>query len=323
MILDCGPGYTERVIPLDRIDRIARQQHGLITLEGLRSLDVTRAQRRSLLGNGVLEPEGARTYRLAGAPRTDRQRVMLACLDLRAAASHGTSAALHRSGPFDLGGRPDVMVRHGRQTARSDLARVWTTTNLGPDDLVRIDGIPCLSLARTLMVLAGQVPPLKAEMLRDMVDVAIRDGAANDGWLWWRLEKLRCPGRNGVRVFSQILTERAGGSLTESWLEREFLRVVDGAGLPRPVTQARIRRNGAFVARVDFLYQQARVVVEVTGQVGHSTAAERARDAVRRNELQLEGYRVLEFTYSHVVGEPTVVTQRLAEALGLAVVDPR
>lgn len=303
------------VIPLDRIGRTARQQHGLITLDDLGTLDVTRAQRRTLVSGAFLERAGNRTFRLAGSPRTDRQRVMLACLDLRAAASHRTSAGLHESGPFDLSGRPDVIVRHGTQSTRSDLARVWSTTTLGPEDIVKIDGIPCLSLARTFMVLASQVPPISIESLRDMVDVAVRDGRANDGWLWWRLEQLRRPGRAGVRVFAQILNDRAGGAATESWLEREFLRVVDRAGLPRPVTQERIRRKGAFVARVDFLFEDARVIVEVSGQQGHSTAAERSRDAARRNELQLAGYQVLEFTFSHVVNDPAMVVFKLEEAL--------
>jgi hypothetical protein len=303
------------VIPLDRIDRIARTQHGLVTLADLASLEVTRAQRRTLVSGSLLERSGDQTFRLAGSPATDKQRVMLACLDLDASASHQTSAAMHQSGPFDLGGRPDVIVRHGRQSTRSAIARVWTTTTLGPDDIVRIDGIPCLNLARTLMVLAAQVPPIKIETLRDMVDVAVRDGMATDGWLWWRLESLRRSGRSGVRIFSQILDDRASGGATESWLEREFLRVVGEVGLPLPVTQAYIRRKGAFVARVDFLFEEAKVVVEVSGQRGHSTAAERSRDAARRNELQLQGYRVLEFTYSHVVNEPTMVVRKLREAL--------
>lgn len=302
---------------LDQIDTIARDQHGLITFTDLAALGISRARRRHLVDSAVVERVGRRTFRLVGSPRTDRQRVMLACLDLDAVASHRTSAALRTMGPFDLAGRPDVMVRHGRQSSRSELARVWTTTNLGRDDVVSIDRIPCLNVARTLMVLAGQVPPLSLEVVRDMVDVAVRDGQASDPWLWWRLEQLRCRGRNGVTVFAQILSDRAGGGATESWLEREFLRLVDGAGLPRPQTQAHVRRNGAFVGRVDFLYVEAFVVVEVSGQRGHSTDAERASDADRRNELQLAGYRVLEFTYSDVVHRPAQVTRKVADALQL------
>lgn len=306
-------------VQFDSIARAARDQHGLVTFDNLNVLQVTRAQRRHLLDRAVLERAGVRTLRLAGSPRTDRQRVMLACLDLDAVASHRTSAALNDSGPFDLSGRPDVMVRHGRQSVRSPLATVWSTTNLGPDDIVRVDRIPCLNLARTFLVLAGQVPPLRLETLRDMVDVAVRDGSATDAWLWWRLERLRCRGRGGVRIFADILTDRAGGAATESWLEREFLRVIEGAGLPRPVTQAYVRRNGAFVARVDFMYPEARVVIEVTGQRGHSTSAERTRDADRRNELQLRGFTVLEFTYSTVVRTPATVVRRVTEALALNV----
>ena len=69
-------------------------------------------------------------------------------------------------------------------------------------------------------------------------------------------------------------------------LERQFLRLVNRSGLPMPKPQVVHARDGQFVARVDFLFPDPGVVVEVSGGRGHSSAADRAKDARRRNELQ-------------------------------------
>ena len=210
------------------------------------------------------------------------------------------------------------MVSHGRQTVRSPLALVHTSTWLPTDDLVEVDGIPTLGLARTLISLAGAVPQIPLDTVRGAVDEAVRDGKPSDPWLSWRLEQVRCRGRRGVSVFEEILTRRAGGEATESWLERELLRVLAAAGVPLPVCQRRIQHQGAFVGRVDFAYLDAGVIIEVTGHEHHSTAKERAADARRRNDLQLAGYRVIEFTYNDVVGDPAYVVAKVLDALVLA-----
>ena len=98
-------------------------------------------------------------------------------------------------------------------------------------------------------------------------------------------------------------------------LERKFLKLVRGAGLPRPVTQRRIKRDGKHVARVDFLYAAKRMVIEVSGRLGHTTPAERDKDAQRRNELQDLGYAVYEYTWAHVTRRPGYVVTTLRERL--------
>lgn len=98
-------------------------------------------------------------------------------------------------------------------------------------------------------------------------------------------------------------------------LERWFLKLVREAGLPRPETQRRIRRDEHHVARVDFLYPDQRIVVEVSGRLGHSTPTERAKDARRRNELQDLGYVVYEYTWGDVVRRPSHVVESLGQRL--------
>jgi len=98
-------------------------------------------------------------------------------------------------------------------------------------------------------------------------------------------------------------------------LERHFLRLVRRAGLSRPITQRRIRGDAHHVARVDFLYDREHMVIEVSGRLGHSAPADRARDAQRRNELQDLGYAVYEYTWGDVTRRPDYVITTLAARL--------
>jgi len=94
-------------------------------------------------------------------------------------------------------------------------------------------------------------------------------------------------------------------------LERRFLEIVREANLPRPKTQVIHRKGGRHIARVDFLFEEFGVVVEVSGKLGHSTPSERSRDAQRRNELQDIGRRVFEYTWEDVTRHPAMVRRTL------------
>lgn len=240
-------------------------------------------------------------------------RVLSVCLDLGGVASHRTAAALHGLAGFGPG-VVEVSVVKGSST-RTRTGVVHTTTNLGPDDLVQLGEIPATSVARTLFGLAALVPDVTEERVRDAVDCAVRDGQASDSWLWWRLERLRCRGRNGVAVMEDVLRARAGIGPTESWLECVALNRLAAAGLPRPVVQQRIRLRGAFVARVDLCYPAERVVIELIGYDAHSSRAQMIAGANRRNELQLAGWEVLEFTYDDVVRAPERFVGMVARTL--------
>ena len=72
-----------------------------------------------------------------------------------------------------------------------------------------------------------------------------------------------------------------------------------------------MRLDGRRVGRVDFCFEPQLLIVEVSGRRGHSTDAERAKDAQRRNELQTLGYTVLEFTYADVKDRPDYVLATL------------
>lgn len=299
----------------------ASEQLGLTTRMQLREMDVSRSQLRRLVGKGVLEPIGLRTFGVAGSPPSFHRDVLAACFDTGGRASHRTAAALHQLHGFPrLPAELEVTVMKGHQNARSALARVHTTSWMPEEDRIFVGPIPTTSVARTLFGLASLVPTVDLAAVQGAVDVAIRDQQASDRWLWWRLEKLRRSGRNGVTAFESVLAERRGGVGVESWLERETLRILHEAGLPEPMCQHRIAPRGAFVARVDFFYPTQRLIIEVSGHLTHSTRAERQSDLHRDNEIGLAGYQKLEFTYDDVVRRPEYVVGMVARALGLDVI---
>ncbi len=193
--------------------------------------------------------------------------------------------------------------------------RVHTSTNLLSEDILLIDGIPTTSVARTLMSLGALVPEeLSSTRLFELVSTALERRLATERWLWWTLARRRCRGRNGVMAFEEALAHRAHLGPTESWLEREILRILAAEGLPLPRVQRVVRRRGRFAARVDFAYDDG-LVIEALGYAFHRSRADLERDTRRANELQLLGQRVLQFTFDQVTRDPRSVCRTVRSAL--------
>jgi very-short-patch-repair endonuclease len=287
----------------------ASKQHGLISLSQLRALEITRSQLRTAVEEGWLIKAGPRVYGVVGAPDSleRRQTLGLLCLGADAVLSHESAARLHG---FDRC-KPDVVeftVPRRHRGVRAAF-RVHTTNDLPPIDRVKLAGYPCTSATRTVVDLArARVPRVRLEAA---VDSAVRSGASAPLVLINRLAALRGPGRWGARLLDELLLDSGGHTL----LERRFLALMRQEGLPRPRTQVVHRENGRTYARVDFLFDAHGVVVEVSGRRGHSTPAERAKDAQRRNELQDAGRKVYEYTWADVTTRPDYVVTTMRQRL--------
>jgi very-short-patch-repair endonuclease len=189
---------------------------------------------------------------------------------------------------------------------------VHTTNKLPRIDQVMIDGFRTTSATRTVLDLAhartGQ------RRIEAAIDSAVRLGLSSPQAIARRLETLRGSGRWGCRLIEELVVDSGGHSM----LERRFLELVRTSGLPRPVTQAVQRKGSRFVARVDFLFPEVDVVIEVSGQHGHSSPVERKRDAQRRNELQDLGFAVYEYTWAEVTQQRIMVQRTLRQRLDAA-----
>ncbi|MFN2389656.1 MAG: endonuclease domain-containing protein, partial [Actinomycetota bacterium] len=82
---------------------------------------------------------------------------------------------------------------------------------------------------------------------------------------------------------------------TESTLETRFEQVLAGAGIPLPQRQVRVFDGPDVVARADFAYPDAKVILEIDGYGWHSQFHRWHADRARDNRLQKLGWIVFRF----------------------------
>lgn len=147
------------------------------------------------------------------------------------------------------------------------------------------------------------------------LDSLVRDLVTTEDHLHRRIAALRGRGRYGIprllRVIDGVEVARGG----QSWLEREFLRLLASVGLPPPETQAVLGRAGDRLVRVDCSFAGTPLVVELLGDRWHRTPAQLDRDAERMNSLLAKGLCPYQFTYRQVTERPGVVISTVREAL--------
>lgn len=270
---------------------------------------LTRWRRRRLVDSGWLRRVAPGVYAVNGVPETHRYRLRVGLLSLgpESRVSFEAAAALHG---LDRSREDAVEFTVPRSARRSSPPfTVHTTKFFPPIDSVVVDGLPVMSATRTILDLA--LARAHVRRIEAAIDSAVRLGLSSPEVIAQRLETLRGSGRWGSRRIDRLLADSGGHSM----LERRFLELVRAAGLPRPRTQVVHRRDGRHVARVDFLFPDHDVVVEVSGRKGHSSPSERARDAQRRNELQELGRKVYEYTWDDVTGSPNMVMRTLRRRL--------
>jgi very-short-patch-repair endonuclease len=264
---------------------------------------------KAAIGRGQLrlvEPTVAVVF---GSPDTWFRRLQVGLLALgpdawvsheAAATLLGLDRARHEPLHFTTLRARRTTLRHGD---------VHTTKAVGGLDVTTVQGFRCASATRTILDLAYVGVP--AERLGALIDSAVRLGWSAIRVLEERLAEIRGQGRRGVRVIDRLLPDSGG----ETPLERKFLGLLRRHGLPRPITQFRALGPRGFIARVDFLYEQFNIVVEVTGRKGHASDTERQRDAQRRNELTDRGLRVYEYTRGDVDARPAWVAGTMRDRL--------
>jgi len=202
----------------------------------------------------------------------------------------------------------------GRKLDGIDAHRATTLT---PSDVTAVEGIPCTSVARTVLDLAAVLPRRRVERAIDQAEVLeIFDLRAFDDVLD------RNPTLRGTPVVRDVIAEYQEeahlATLTESDLEEGFLALCDAAGFPRPEVQQYLTLPGGDVIRADFLWRELRVVVETDGGKGHKTSWARERDARRDLLLTEAGWRPVRLTWRMVFKTPADTARTLGNVLAQA-----
>jgi very-short-patch-repair endonuclease len=280
---------------------LARAQHGVVARRQLLALGLSPRSIRHRLSTGRLHRVERGVYAVGRPDLTQRGRWMAAVL------AGGPGAALGFDGAAALWGiRParagpvEIVVR-GSAGRRRRSPIVHRRPGMPATEVTVRDGIPVTSLVRTFIDVARRLEPAQLERA---VNEADRLDLIDPEALLAAVEEQ--PGRRGAGPLRKLLC-RDTFRLTDSELERRFLRLVEAADLPLPETGRRL--NGY---RVDFHWPGLGLVVETDGLRYHRTPAQQARDRRRDNAHAAAGLTTIRFTHAQVRWEARRVRETLA-----------
>lgn len=312
----CGKPAYEAHKPQDpprdvAISALARCQHGVVALWQLEELGLTANAVGKRVAAGRLHRIHRGVYAVGHSGLTRHGRFMAAALACgpEAVLSHRPAAALRNLG-LKVGAQVDVTARGSRGRERRGI-RVHGAATLIARDVTVVDGIPCTTLARTLLDVAEDATRREVERACDRAEAQrLLDMAAVEDVL------SRASGRRGAAVLRSVLAEHcAGSTLTRSELEERFLAICREAGWPPDAVNAWISYPGGGGAEADFLWRAQRLIVEVDGRDVHTTRRAFESDRRRDQQLLLLGWRVVRFTWRQVMFEPAYVVATLRALL--------
>lgn len=281
---------------------VARRQHGVVTRRQLLALGFGPRSIEHRLANGRLHWLHRGVYALGRRELGPEGRWLAAVLTCGAGAvlSHGSAAALWGFGREDE--EIEITVRNSSTRWRSGIW-VHSRPKLSRDEVTVRNGIPVANPVLTFIGLARYREPHELERA---VSEADRLGLTDPETLRAALAGKREQGVPALRHLLDAHTFR----LTDSELERRFLRLVGEAGLPLPLTGHRL--NGFLV---DFYWPELGLVVETDGIRYHRTPAQQARDRRRDQSHTAAGFTQLRFTHAQITREANHVRRVLTEIL--------
>jgi len=282
------------------VGRLAVEQNGVVTLDQLEALGLANEAIVKRVTRGRLHRIHQTVYSLTPEPMTQRGWFMAAVL------ACGPDAVLsHRSAAYLWGlierpaGQIDVTAPNRRGRSPAGVA-AHRDGSLRPVDRTTRYGIPCTSVARALLDYAGVVPEWE---LRKAVAQAEVLGVLDRGEMRSLLR--RCRGRRGVARLRLIVdTLHPQTRRTRGELERRFLAMCITAGLPQPEVNVWLDVLGGDPLQADFLWREARLIVEADSRGFHDTASAFEQDRKREQRFQAGGWRVSRCTWNQVEREP-------------------
>ena len=313
------------------VQSCGRSSQGLATARQLRAAGLAPAAlARAVAAREVIRIH-RRVYALAPLPAwtqhivTDKgvastwvQHVRAALLSLGpgALAHRRTAAALRGWGLLVEPSRSiEVAVPHSSRRAAVHEVKLTERRGLALETVASVkgtEGIAVTTAIQTVIDCGVSLPLVEAVVV---CDSALRSGDVNFAELQLAAGCLR--GVKEARRCRRVLelADPACGSVLESVLRvRMVLAGLVGFGTQCVITDTRTGR----VLRVDFAFEDARLVVEADGSKWHQDPV---RDRERDNLLAVLGWRVLRFTWAEVVHSPVAVLRQISAAADIRISD--
>ena len=296
---------------LRAVARVARRQDGLMTVDQLLGLGVTRDQ----IDDRVETKQWQRIHRevigINGIPHSPGRTLRAALLaSPNAVASHRSAGLLHG---FTLmpAGRPTITAPLGAHHVLPGI-RVRRTGLMPDRHIVSRSGLSVTSPSRTIVDLAAD---LDDGRFRRVVQDQLAARRIDLDSCVAVLADVTARGRRGIARAHRVLLSFDEEPPAESELETRLLDLIELAGLPRPRRQFPLPWAEEEVGRVDFAWVDRKVIVEADGRRYHAGLEAFERDRRRDQLATAAGWRPLRFTWRQVVREPRHVTTILRNVL--------
>ena len=263
---------------LHPIVALAARQHGVVTTAQLLDAGVGRRSIARRVEAGWLVPLHRGVLQVGPVP-SEYAREMAAVLACGAGAllSHQSAAAVWGIA------RRDAVVHVTAPTRRRSRPGLRVHRSLSLDAAVR-DGLPLTTPARTLRDLERTLTAVSIERAREqaaLLGLVVPDDAPDP-------------------------------SFTRSEAERRLKALCRAAGLPPPLTNARVAGY-----EVDAYWPAHRLIVEVDGFRFHSSRQAFERDRRKDAALTAAGNRVVRVTWSRLTNEPYSLSAQFGALLAL------
>jgi very-short-patch-repair endonuclease len=292
------------------------RQHGVVSRRQMLGLGLSDDVIDAWVRDGRIFRVQRSVYSLGHAYLDAQGRIHAAVLACGpgAVASHRSAAYLLR-----IGERAPLVVdviAPGQRGRGIDGIRFHAAPYPARHELVLVDGIPCTTVARTIVDLAGTYGETElADTVERAAAARLLDVAAIDAVL------ASGPKRRGAPCLRRVLddwrpvAETARFATFRSLFEAKLLPLVAAAGLPLPRFNAPVR-TAERVLEVDLLWEPERLVLEADSRKHHGIEVAFERDHRRTRELIAADYRVLPVTWREVERDApavlAVVRQELA-----------
>lgn len=274
----------------------AGHHHGVFRRADARDLGFSRKMMQHRLEAGIWTVLHPTVYSYPSIPASWEREQTAACF-----WCGGISAGRAAGHLFGLPGCDDPPLEVLTTSRKPTMPRCGITVHetkwLPERQIHELNGIPTTSIERTLMMLCVQLSKRNAAIA---VDNALYRGLTTLGDLDFCLYLTCRQGRGGSTLLRHLIQSRASiDKIPSTPLETVILDALLEGELPAPCVQFEVRdHQGLFVARPDFVYPEAKLVIEGHSKLWHTGYEASETDAKRHFDLESLGHRVLYATWA-------------------------
>jgi predicted transcriptional regulator of viral defense system len=283
-----------------QLGELAVRQNGVVTLKQLEAHGLSRRAIHDRERVGRLHRIHQTVYSLTPRVMTQRGVFMAAVLACGPGAVLSHRSAAYLWGLVDSWEAPIDVTAPNRRGRSPDGVAAHRDGSLQPIDRTTRYGVPCTTVARTVLDYAGIEPEEKVRKAIAQGEILkVLDKAKVRALL------RRSRRRRGVARLRLILdTIHPQTKRSKSELERLFLEMCTRHEVPEPGVNVWLAAPDGNRYEADFLWREQGLIVEADSRRFHDTDSAFVADRKRRQQLELAGWRVSQCTWEEVEREP-------------------